>query len=78
MDCGYANEWLKNIRLEADTTSCDITNVKVSMRGKDEEEFAGTYGCSWKDMELYVWKEEAHISLIDDTSGWSSYQNHLP
>ena len=71
-EVGSAKEDLKNIRLEADTTSCDITNVKVSMKGEDAEAWGGHYGAIWKDMNLYVWKEdpEPHYSLLDDTSEW--------
>ena len=71
-DSGYATKKLKNIRLEVDTTSCNITNVKVSMDGHDAEHWAGTYGASWKDMDLYIWKEDTHYSLLDDTNEWSS------
>ena len=67
-DSGIATKELKNIRLEADTTSCSITKVKVAMKGKDTENWAGTYGTIWKDMDLYVWKEEAHYSLLNDES----------
>ena len=53
-DRGTATQELKNIRLEANTSSCDITNVKIGMNGQDVEYWAGTYGAFWKDMDLYV------------------------
>ena len=79
-DSGKATEELKNIRLEADTTSCDITKVSVLINGHDEELWDSFVGASWKDMDLYVWKEgpEPTYSLLDDTSEWSVSSDPYP
>ena len=80
MDYGYANEWLKNIRLEADTTSCDITKVRVFIDGHDKEHWAGTFGASLKKMDLYVLKESSknYYSFLDDESEWSVSSDPYP
>lgn len=46
----------------------DVSTIRVTMSGSDAEYWAGTYGATWKDMDLWVGDHD--ISLLDDTSDW--------
>ena len=72
---GIASSEIQTIRLEVPTGgSTDIGTIKVTIGGYDAENWAGTYGAIYKDMDLFVvnpnYKEKERLTLLDDTSDW--------
>ena len=45
-----------------------VSNIKVTMSGKDVEYWAGNYGSIWQNMDLYIGNDD--WSLLDDASDW--------
>lgn len=66
---GPAAQEIQKRRLSVPTGgSSDVTDITVTIKGKDVEYWAGNYGTIFKDMQLYL--DSPDFVLIDDSSDW--------
>ena len=66
---GPAAQEVQRRRLSVPTGgSTNVTDITVTIKGKDVEYWAGNYGTIFKDMMLYL--DSPDFVLLDDTSDW--------
>ena len=66
---GPAAQEVQKRRLSVPTGgSTNVTDITVTIKGKDVEYWAGNYGTIFKDMKLYL--DSPDFVLLDDTSNW--------